>query len=100
MADETPHRHDMSFRQPCYITAEAFGIRRTQPAGHECVEQARLADWFRQIPSFKPIRFQYRHGVVLDRQHLASDIARPDVAAAGDRLQPLPEYPWRTRVPE
>src|SRR5438876_5359061 len=101
MADETPHRHHMRFRQPCYITAEAFDIRRTQPAGRERVKHVRTRmPLLFQIPTSEAIRLEKRHEVVLDRQHPALDSVRPDVAAAGHRLQPLPGSRWSVQAPE
>src|SRR2546426_9775447 len=101
MADETPHRHHMRFRQPGYITAEAFDIRRTQPAGRERVKHARTrTPWLFQVPSLGTIRLERRHEVVLDRQHPALDSVRPDVAAGGRRRHPLRGFPWNVQARE
>src|SRR5437899_5979920 len=101
MADETPHRQHMRFRQPCYITAEAFDLRRTKPAGCERVKHVRTRmPWLFQIPSFEAIRLEKRHDVVLDRRHPALDSVRPDVAAAGYRLQRLQGARWSVQAPE
>src|SRR5919108_5922798 len=101
MADEAPHGNHMRFRQPRHIAGEAFDIGRTKPAGRKLVKRAWTGTGgLSQVPSLKATVLEKRHGLVLDRQDLVSDIARQDVAAVGDRLQPLRVSPWSVQAPE